>query len=290
MVRREPQGSRAPSIIADVAQDELKIAVLFADVSDSTQLYERLGDAQALATVSRCLDMARDAAVACGGRLVKTVGDEVMLCGPNRLAEGPYGGTGFRPAEGTGRFLLVADETAVPAALAILESLPATTTGAALLEVPHNGDALSVRAPAGVQVRWLPREGADVGTLVEPEVLRHQPGRQQKPRDEAPRRARNRPPAPRRREDHEPQRPGQQEPHAQQPDRPDRAAVGQLEHPLDRLAAGLGPGETASPEAGGNEQGDRGGALAGARFIRAGRRGVVERGWVVSIGHCGGAA
>lgn len=57
----------------------LKIAVMFADVSGSTQLYERLGDAQALATMSRCLDMARDAAVGCGGRLVKTIGDEVML-------------------------------------------------------------------------------------------------------------------------------------------------------------------------------------------------------------------
>ena len=62
-----------------MAQTDLNIAVLFADVSDSTQLYERLGDAQALATVSRCLEVARDAAVGCGGRLVKTVGDEVML-------------------------------------------------------------------------------------------------------------------------------------------------------------------------------------------------------------------
>jgi class 3 adenylate cyclase len=62
-----------------VTRTELKIAVLFADVSDSTQLYERLGDAQALATVTRCLEMARDAAVGCGGRLIKTIGDEVML-------------------------------------------------------------------------------------------------------------------------------------------------------------------------------------------------------------------
>jgi adenylate cyclase len=62
-----------------VAQTEPKLAVLFADVSDSTQLYERLGDRQALATVSRCLDVALDAAVGCGGRLVKTIGDELML-------------------------------------------------------------------------------------------------------------------------------------------------------------------------------------------------------------------
>jgi class 3 adenylate cyclase len=62
-----------------VTQTDPNIAVLFADVSDSTQLYERLGDARALATVTRCLELARDAAVGCGGRLVKTIGDEVML-------------------------------------------------------------------------------------------------------------------------------------------------------------------------------------------------------------------
>ena len=59
-----------------------KIAVLFADVCGSTQLYERLGDAQALAAMSRSLNMARDVALACGGRLVKTIGDEVMLAFP----------------------------------------------------------------------------------------------------------------------------------------------------------------------------------------------------------------
>ena len=64
---------------ADAGPGALRIAVLFADVCDSTQLYERLGDAQALATMSRCLEMARQVAVACGGRLVKTMGDELML-------------------------------------------------------------------------------------------------------------------------------------------------------------------------------------------------------------------
>lgn len=104
------------------------------------------------------------------------VGDRVILCGPNREHGGPYGGTGFKPADGTSRFLLVADETAVPAALAILESLPASATGAALLEVPHGEDALPVAAPSGVQVRWLPREGTAVGTSLIPAVhgLLHQ--------------------------------------------------------------------------------------------------------------------
>jgi adenylate cyclase len=76
---RERVGKRTAEYHPCVTQTELKIAVLFADVSDSTQLYERLGDRQALATVSRCLEMARDAAVGCGGRLVRTIGDEVML-------------------------------------------------------------------------------------------------------------------------------------------------------------------------------------------------------------------
>lgn len=104
------------------------------------------------------------------------VGDRVILCGPNREHGGPYGGTGFKPADGTSRFLLVADETAVPAALAILESLPSSATGAALLEVPHSEDALPVTAPSGVQVRWLPREGTAVGTSLVPAVhgLLHQ--------------------------------------------------------------------------------------------------------------------
>ena len=58
------------------------VAVLFADVSGSTSLYEQLGDAQALATMSRCLELARDSAVRHGGRLVKTIGDEAMLVFP----------------------------------------------------------------------------------------------------------------------------------------------------------------------------------------------------------------
>jgi class 3 adenylate cyclase len=79
----------APRIIAPVEQVERKIAVMFADVSGSTQLYERLGDAQALATTSACLNMARGAAGECGGRLVKTIGDEVMLtfAAPAQAAE-----------------------------------------------------------------------------------------------------------------------------------------------------------------------------------------------------------
>jgi adenylate cyclase len=54
-------------------------AVLFADVSGSTHLYESLGDGEALACVTRCLAIMRDATLGHGGRVVRTMGDE-LLC------------------------------------------------------------------------------------------------------------------------------------------------------------------------------------------------------------------
>ena len=56
--------------------------VLFADVSGSTRLYETAGDAAALEAVSTCLAAARGATEASGGRVVKTMGDEVMSIFP----------------------------------------------------------------------------------------------------------------------------------------------------------------------------------------------------------------
>jgi class 3 adenylate cyclase len=54
------------------------LAVLFADVSGSTRLYETLGDERALATVGRSVATMGEACHAHGGRVVKTIGDEVM--------------------------------------------------------------------------------------------------------------------------------------------------------------------------------------------------------------------
>jgi class 3 adenylate cyclase len=53
-------------------------AVLFADISGSTRLYEELGDSQALSRIDRCLRLLREAAQEFGGRVVKTTGDGVM--------------------------------------------------------------------------------------------------------------------------------------------------------------------------------------------------------------------
>jgi class 3 adenylate cyclase len=54
------------------------MAVLFADVSGSTKLYEALGDTEALATIGRCVTLMSTVCVGQGGRVVKTIGDEVM--------------------------------------------------------------------------------------------------------------------------------------------------------------------------------------------------------------------
>lgn len=84
-------------------------------------------------------------------------GDEVVVVGPNRRHDGPTRGYEWRPPPGTERIVVGADETAVPAACAILEELPEEAVGAVLLEVPTADDVLDVAPPAGVDVLWLPR-------------------------------------------------------------------------------------------------------------------------------------
>jgi class 3 adenylate cyclase len=54
------------------------VAIMFADVSGSTTLYERLGDRQALKAVEQVLGLLRRAVATYQGRVVKTIGDEVM--------------------------------------------------------------------------------------------------------------------------------------------------------------------------------------------------------------------
>jgi len=60
----------------------IDLAVLFADVSGSTHLYETLGDERALAAIGRCLTLMREVSEAHSGRVVKTIGDEVMSIFP----------------------------------------------------------------------------------------------------------------------------------------------------------------------------------------------------------------
>jgi adenylate cyclase len=52
--------------------------VLFADVSGSTQLYESAGDAAAAKAIAQCMRALREVTEACGGEVIKEIGDEVM--------------------------------------------------------------------------------------------------------------------------------------------------------------------------------------------------------------------
>jgi len=54
------------------------LAIVFADVVGSTQLYESLGDDAARKTVQQCVECMKDATAEFHGVVVKTMGDEVM--------------------------------------------------------------------------------------------------------------------------------------------------------------------------------------------------------------------
>jgi class 3 adenylate cyclase len=59
--------------------NERQLAVLFADVCGSTQLYETIGDIKARETIARCISLMTAVAQMHAGTLIKTIGDEVML-------------------------------------------------------------------------------------------------------------------------------------------------------------------------------------------------------------------
>lgn len=61
-----------------VDQTETPLAILFADICGSTKLYDSLGDAKARDTVARGIAVMTDATTRNRGRLIKTIGDEVM--------------------------------------------------------------------------------------------------------------------------------------------------------------------------------------------------------------------
>ena len=56
---------------------------MFADISGSTSLYEKLGDQRALAAIDSVLSELRKSTVLQDGRVVKTIGDEVMAVFPS---------------------------------------------------------------------------------------------------------------------------------------------------------------------------------------------------------------
>ena len=61
------------------------LAILFADVSGSTKLFEQRGDVEARRMISAVLDALTDVAARHGGKLIKTIGDEIMCTFPGAL-------------------------------------------------------------------------------------------------------------------------------------------------------------------------------------------------------------
>ena len=57
---------------------DLEVAIVFADVVGSTQLYDKFGDTKASETVAHCLEIMKDATHQFNGTVIKTIGDEVM--------------------------------------------------------------------------------------------------------------------------------------------------------------------------------------------------------------------
>jgi NADPH-dependent ferric siderophore reductase len=98
-------------------------------------------------------------------------GDEVLLLGPRRTAD-EWGGVEYEPGDAT-TVLLAGDETAAPAIARILEDVGRDIRGVAFIEVPDADDVLAIDAPAGVELRWLPRADGEHGSALIPAVLDH---------------------------------------------------------------------------------------------------------------------
>lgn len=59
-----------------------KLAILFADISGSTALYEKLGDHYARQLIARCISILKTALNTHNGTLIKTIGDEILCTFP----------------------------------------------------------------------------------------------------------------------------------------------------------------------------------------------------------------
>jgi NADPH-dependent ferric siderophore reductase len=96
-----------------------------------------------------------DAGRAAGWALRAEVGDEVGYAGPR---------THWTDRNGAEWSMLVADETGLPALMAILETLPAGHRVTALAEVADDGERQEVHTAADLELVWLTRGGRPPGT------------------------------------------------------------------------------------------------------------------------------
>ena len=86
-------------------------------------------------------------------------GDRLAMTAPAAGADGPTLGYEWKPPQGVRRILIIADETALPAAAGILETLddlPLKPKVEALFEVPRGDDVQPL--PQAAKLRWLARD------------------------------------------------------------------------------------------------------------------------------------
>ncbi len=81
-------------------------------------------------------------------------GDTLVFTGP---------GGGYNPDPAADWYLFAGDESALPAISAAVESLPRDARGIAFLEVDSDAEVLAIDAPAGLELRWLLRDGTPAG-------------------------------------------------------------------------------------------------------------------------------
>lgn len=86
------------------------------------------------------------------------VGDPVALWGPR---------TSWDPPADTDHYLLVADETGLPAVAGVLDLLPATASIQVVAEVASAEERQELPDHPGASVTWLHRDGAEAGTATD---------------------------------------------------------------------------------------------------------------------------
>lgn len=108
-------------------------------------------------TVELDIDFAlhEDGGPACRWAERAAPGQRVAVLGPT-VADNT--GVRFRPPADADWVLIWADETALPAAAASLETLPAGTKALVWLEVPFAADRVELRTEADAEITWLVRE------------------------------------------------------------------------------------------------------------------------------------
>lgn len=93
-----------------------------------------------------------------------SIGDTILLLGPNALSGTEPGGVDFVPPSQTDQYLIAGDATAAPAIAVILEQLPREARGIAVIEVDTAADAEYLPAHPGIEVRAAVRDGRPYGT------------------------------------------------------------------------------------------------------------------------------